>query len=291
MHCLPNQTVRLVHGNAGTVGQGWRTDTYRALSSGASSEIHVLAFDYRGFGLSTGSPTEQGLITDGIAIVNWALKVAKIPPERIVFVGQSLGTAVATAVTEHFCVTHGTHFAGLVLVAGFADLPKLVTTYAIGGVIPILSPLRPYPRIQSFFSRKVVDTWETATRLTTFMRCSRRANLAIIHARDDFDIHYSHADMLFYAAANGTSEQGLTIQQMDQAKVHEDLGMAGWQNTWTAAGIDGGTKRIRQLIVRHGGEVFRKLEGNQRLTLTGHNRVMTYPPIAKTVLEFLKAAE
>ena len=76
------------HGNAGAVSQGWRTDTYRALSSAASNRVHILAFDYRGFGWSTGSPTEEGLLNDGVAVVNWALQVAEIPPHRIVLVGQ-----------------------------------------------------------------------------------------------------------------------------------------------------------------------------------------------------------
>lgn len=47
---------------------GWRTDTYRALSDGSTSNLHILTIDYRGFGFSTGSPTENGLITDGVAV-------------------------------------------------------------------------------------------------------------------------------------------------------------------------------------------------------------------------------
>lgn len=145
---------RVVHGNAGTVAQGWRTDTYRALTSGLVDKLHVVAVDYRGFGYSTGSPDEKGLIIDGIATVKWALNVAKIPPEKIVLLGQSLGTAVATAVAEHFVVEEGLEFRGVVLVAGFSDLPTLLTTYAIGGVIPILSPLRPYPAYSNSLPRK-----------------------------------------------------------------------------------------------------------------------------------------
>ena len=113
-----------VHGNAGHVAQGWRTDTYRALAAGAPDRIHVLAFDYRGFGHSSGTPTEQGLITDGIAVVQWAIEVAKVPPERIVLVGQSLGTAVATAVAEHFSLHLATEFAGLILCRQFLGSPE-----------------------------------------------------------------------------------------------------------------------------------------------------------------------
>ena len=67
------------HGNAGTVGQTRRTEAYRMISSGASEMIHVLAFDYRGFGNSTGSPTEEGLIVDAVSVILWAMDVAHIP--------------------------------------------------------------------------------------------------------------------------------------------------------------------------------------------------------------------
>ncbi|KAL8996916.1 MAG: hypothetical protein Q9169_003675 [Polycauliona sp. 2 TL-2023] len=129
---------QFVHGNAGTVAQGWRTDTYRSLSSAAPDRIHVLAVDYRGFGLSTGTPDEQGLITDGIATVQWAMDVAKIPPERIALVGQSLGTAVAAAVAEHFVRMSGLEFPGVVLIAAFSDMPTLLLTYSIKDDFEIL---------------------------------------------------------------------------------------------------------------------------------------------------------
>src|SRR4051794_2247033 len=119
--------------NAGTVGQGWRPEAYRGLlSTSTGPSIHVLTVDYRGFGLSTGSPTEEGLILDAIAVVQWAVNVANIPPSRIVLLGHSLGTAVTIAAAEHFVSAKSSgkkEFAGIVLVAGFSDLPTLLTTY------------------------------------------------------------------------------------------------------------------------------------------------------------------
>lgn len=55
---------------------------------------------YRGFGHSTGNPTETGLIVDGVALVSWIMSVTKIPPERIVILGHSLGTAVSAGVAR-----------------------------------------------------------------------------------------------------------------------------------------------------------------------------------------------
>ena len=265
--------------------QGWRTDTYRALASGATDKIHVVTIDYRGFGRSTGNPTEAGLILDGIALVRWALEVARIPPNRIVLIGQSLGTAVTAAVAEHYTIESRIEFAGVVLVATFTDIPSLMLTYSIGGVIPILSPLRPYPFLQKFFSQHISDTWRTQSRVSRLIRQSRNVNLVLIHARNDFDIPWKHTETMFHTAANATSEEGLTIQQIDAVKQHTDLGRAGWRDVWKTRDSKGGRKNIRQEIVRDGGETALHLSRLIANLGEGHNRVMTYGVVAKSVYD------
>jgi uncharacterized protein len=54
----------------------------------------VLSFDYRGYGRSTGVPSEAGVYADGLAAYHHLTR-AGIPPARIILVGQSLGSAVA----------------------------------------------------------------------------------------------------------------------------------------------------------------------------------------------------
>jgi len=89
---------------------GYRVPNYRALSAGDPNKIHVLTFDYRGFGCSKGTPTEKGVLEDTISVVQWAIDVARVPPSRILIFGQSLGTAVNLAVAEHFALqSRGTH--------------------------------------------------------------------------------------------------------------------------------------------------------------------------------------
>ncbi|KAL8867085.1 MAG: hypothetical protein Q9174_005888 [Haloplaca sp. 1 TL-2023] len=246
-------TSRLVinfHGNAGTVAQGWRTDTYRGLSSGAPDNIHVVAIDYRGFGYSSGAPDEQGLVMDGIAAVEWAMDVAGIPPERIALVGQSLGTAVAAAVAEHFVRVSKVEFAGVLLAASFSDMQTLLLTYSAKGVIPILSPLRPYPKLQRFFSRYLKDSWDTSSRIESLVRHSDTLNLHLIHAKNDFEIPWKHSETLFYTAANATSDSGLSTRQIDGVKFHQDLQEGGTVDSWNA----GGTKKITKRVVKYGGK-------------------------------------
>lgn len=213
-----------------------------------------MTVDYRGFGYSSGNPTEQGLITDGIALVNWALEIASIPPERIVIFGQSLGTAVSVAVAEHFATKSKIEFAGLILVAGFSDIPTLMLSYYLGGVLPILAPLRPYPMLQSYFAKHIQETWLTTLRLKSLVKHSKNLRLEIIHAMNDFNIPWSHSDTLFRTAANATVDRGMTIKQLDAAKSRQDLGEAGHISTWSAAAPnDDGMIKIRQEVVRHGG--------------------------------------
>lgn len=214
-----------------------------------------MTVDYRGFGYSTGNPTERGVIVDGIALLNWALYIAHIPPKRIVILGQSLGTAVATAVAEHFVSENHVEFSALVLVAAFTDIPTLVLSYSIGGILPILSPMRPYPFLQSFFAKHVQETWKTNERLASLVQKSDNIDLTLIHSRNDYDIPWQHSENLFYTAANATSEGGMTLKQIDSRKMHSDLGNAGWIITWAAAGkTKGSSKNIRLQIVRHGGK-------------------------------------
>lgn len=245
-------TLRLtVSKNAGTVSQGWRTDSYRALADGSTSNIHILAIDYRGFGLSTGFPTETGLIIDGIATVDWAIQVAKIPPERIVILGQSLGTAVTAGVVEHYA-KQKVDFAGVVLVAGFTTLPELLPGYSIGGLLPVLSPLKAYPTILGLFTRRVVDQWPSVTRLANFVRDSKKVRLFIVHSRDDHEIPWEHAEKLFFAAANATTKEGMDFPLLKKMKAQAtvDMGDGAFVSTWKADE----NKIIREEIVSYGRE-------------------------------------
>ena len=73
----------------------------------------LLALNYRGYGGSTGRPSEAGLIRDAVAAYEFA--AARYAPRRIVPWGESLGTAVAIALAS----TH--EVGGLILDAPFTS--------------------------------------------------------------------------------------------------------------------------------------------------------------------------
>ena len=200
--------------NAGHVAQSVRPDNYHALTD--TSSYHVVAIDYRGFGHSSGVPSETGLIEDSSTLIEWAIKVAGIPPERIVLLGQSLGTAVVAGVAERYAA-QGVEFAGIVLVAGFSDLATMLNEYRIGGIFPVLAPLKVWPSLQKFTHRFVVDKWHSADRLASIVRKTKtRLRLNLIHAKDDADIPWTEDNKLFKAAVNEVL--GLSDSEFDEWK-------------------------------------------------------------------------
>jgi uncharacterized protein len=63
----------------------------------AAAGLDVLAFDYRGYGRSSGRPSEPGTQRDAAAARAALLRHPGVDPERVVYVGESLGGAVALA--------------------------------------------------------------------------------------------------------------------------------------------------------------------------------------------------
>jgi uncharacterized protein len=84
--------VLLCHGNAGNVG-----DRVAHVELLATAGFDVLAFDYRGYGRSSGRPEEHGLHRDARAARDALLSRDAVDPARLLFLGESLGGAVALA--------------------------------------------------------------------------------------------------------------------------------------------------------------------------------------------------
>ncbi len=82
--------ILYMHGNAGTVGD--RAERFRLFHE---QGFGVLALSWRGYGGSTGSPTEKGLVEDGRAAMKF-LQEQGVSAARIILFGESLGTGVAT---------------------------------------------------------------------------------------------------------------------------------------------------------------------------------------------------
>jgi fermentation-respiration switch protein FrsA (DUF1100 family) len=155
------------HGNAGNISH--RLGLCAALlRTGAA----VLLFDYRGYGLSSGRPSEEGTYRDAQAAFGW-LRARGFTAEQIVAFGESLGGAVATelAVREPL--------GGLVLQSTFTSIPDM------GAELFPWLPVR----------------WLGTIRYDTLSKLSRlHMPLLILHSREDDLVAFRHAERNLAAA-------------------------------------------------------------------------------------------
>jgi fermentation-respiration switch protein FrsA (DUF1100 family) len=90
--------VLYFHGNGGALNL--RVDRFQRI---VAAGVGLLALSYRGYGGSSGRPTEEGLIEDARAVYAFA---AERYPGRITVWGESLGSGVAIALAAEKPVTH-----------------------------------------------------------------------------------------------------------------------------------------------------------------------------------------
>lgn len=113
-----SRTIIYFHGNGGNISNlDWLGESLARRGFG------VLLFDYRGYGLSSGSTfDEEDLYLDGDAAWEFVVKEKKAAPETVVLYGQSLGTAIAAD-------TASRNKAGaLILESGFSSASSLAET-------------------------------------------------------------------------------------------------------------------------------------------------------------------
>jgi uncharacterized protein len=108
------KTCLIHHGQAGNVSSFLDT-AYALVSSGAN----VFLYDYEGYGLSEGQPSNANLCSDADAAYEYVVSQKLAAPSDIVEVGLSLGSGLACRLAEdHPC-------AGLILVGAYTSLEKV----------------------------------------------------------------------------------------------------------------------------------------------------------------------
>merc|ERR1719334_787978 len=84
-------TVLYLHGNAGNIGH--RLHNVKGLHSTIGCNVALV--EYRGYGRSEGSPSEEGLYMDAQAALDFLQSRVHLATDRIIVFGRSLGGAVA----------------------------------------------------------------------------------------------------------------------------------------------------------------------------------------------------
>lgn len=252
------------HGSSGALAAYCRAESYRSLSSLAPNKIHVLAFDYRGFGLSTGSPTERGLRTDVQAVFDWATKIAGVPAERIVVFGQSMGSGVAIGLVRDLALQK-IPVAGLIITGAFPNVRTMLAEYrSFFGLRPF-GPLAKFPGLMAVCSKGMRNKWLNTEGLVDIVRHSPSHHVQIFHAQDDPIVPWHLSNELFNHAAMAVKLQGTTANEFEKEKAKRriEMGEGGWCIEWpTQKGL------IRQEVPRYG----------------NHDKIMAQPQIAMAVM-------
>lgn len=186
---LPNpaasHTLLFSHGNAEDLG--YLAPFLLALNEAGFS---VLAYDYRGYGLSTGGPTTAaGTLRDIAAVYRHATETLKIPPAQIILHGRSVGSGPTLHLAAHEPV------GGVVIESGFVSVYRVLTRW------PLL-PFDPYPNLTNI---------ELA-----------RAPVLVIHGRRDEIIPFWHGELLL-----ATAREPKYSAWVDGAG-HNDLSEVAW---------------------------------------------------------------
>lgn len=159
--------VLLCHGNAGNVG-----DRILHAAVLTAAGFDVLLFDYRGYGRSSGKPTERGTYRDARAARACLLAQDGVDAARVVYLGESLGGAVAL----ELAVAHPP--AGLILLSAFTSVRDMARQHY--GLIPTALVPDAYPSLR--------------------LIATLRAPLLVVHGEDDAIVPVEHARALFDAA-------------------------------------------------------------------------------------------
>lgn len=118
-----NITVMMFHGNAGNIGH--RLPIARVLANDLS--CNVLMLQYRGYGLSTGNPNEEGITIDAQTGLDYIRQREDLKNTRIVLYGQSLGGAVSIKLAANN--QDKTDIAGMVLENTFLSIQKMIPRF------------------------------------------------------------------------------------------------------------------------------------------------------------------
>jgi fermentation-respiration switch protein FrsA (DUF1100 family) len=166
--------VLFFHGNAGNISH--RLDYLQMFHR---LRYTTLIIDYRGYGKSTGTPSEAGTYRDAEAAWEYLRHARMARPQDIVIAGESLGAAVATWLAAEVSVTTGGSPRAVLLFSTFTSVSDL------GAQVYWFLPVR-------LLSRIGYDNEANLKRI--------RAPVFIAHSRDDDIVPYAHGKRIYEAA-------------------------------------------------------------------------------------------
>uniref|UniRef100_A0A1I8IS92 Protein ABHD13 n=1 Tax=Macrostomum lignano TaxID=282301 RepID=A0A1I8IS92_9PLAT len=170
LHCYfikqPGDSTRLptllfLHGNAGNIGH--RLPNAALLFH--QCRVNLFLLEYRGYGISTGAPSETGLYADAAAALQHLSRRSDIDPQRVLLFGRSLGGAVAIELAAR--PETAALLSGLVLENTFTSLPEAASVLFR---LPLLSSLPGLVMTNRFNSRAKMPSVRVPTLFISGLR-------------------------------------------------------------------------------------------------------------------------
>jgi fermentation-respiration switch protein FrsA (DUF1100 family) len=109
------------HGNAGNIYE--RLPELIGLSKAGAN---ILGVGYRGYGKSSGKPSEKGIYKDGLASLKYVLETLGYPPDKTFICGRSIGTATAVHISAK------RKLAGIILITPMTSGRELAKHHGFG---------------------------------------------------------------------------------------------------------------------------------------------------------------
>jgi len=190
-------TVLFFHGNAGNISH--RLDYLLMFNRLRYSTLIV---DYRGYGRSTGTPSETGTYRDAEAAWEYLRHAKMARPQDVVIAGESLGGAVATWLAAEESLTPAPLPSGEGRLEipfprmgeghGMGEGPRAVVLFSTFTSVPDLGAQVYWFLPVRLLSRIGYDNRENLKRI--------HAPVFIAHSRDDDIVPYSHGKQLYEVA-------------------------------------------------------------------------------------------
>jgi len=129
--------IIVCHGNACDIGH--MEDFGKTLCQ--SCACHVVLYEYPGYGLSIGSPSENSCMNGLINVIDHLNQQMAIPIQNMIFYGQSIGSGIAAFGYKYCKITFKQSPAGLVLISPYLSIKTLGKDILSTSYVPILDRL------------------------------------------------------------------------------------------------------------------------------------------------------
>ena len=162
----PDKLLLYFHGNAGNI-----YDDIELLPK-LGKKNSVLIWDYRGYGLSTGTPTEADIHTDILAVWFYVTEQLNYKPQNIVFYGRSLGCSFALWLGKKIIKSGGELPKSIIIESGFYNLKDIANEMII---------------FSGYLTNSKLDN------ISYIQKINKHIPLLFIHSQDDEIIGIHHA--------------------------------------------------------------------------------------------------